>query len=1430
MTAETPAAPDAEGRFKPSRAGIVNLWDYDDEEFLFADGRLVLRGHNGSGKTKALEVLFPFILDGQVDARRLDPFSGEERTMKSNLLYQGQDTAHGYVWMEFARPLPGGGAEAVTIGVGLRAQRHDADVSRWYFVADGRMGVDLGLLNENAQPLTKKMLTGLLGRGAVTGKAWEYRAAVDARLFGLGAQKYDQLVNLLLQLRRPMLAQGLNPEKVSDTLTAGLRPINEELVAQVARDFDNLKAVETSFAGLSKVGAAIEAFRGSYGTYLRVEAGARLAEADRRRAKVVEHAAAVRSTADAMRAAEEQRAAAESERADAADRRAGHQGDLDGLKKHPAYAGRESLAEQQRLVAAQRENLEQSETGLRNAERAAERLRSELAERSGALARTRAEAARTTERLHETALRAGIALADDDLSGSSGHLREAVSAHVATRSSEIDAVRGRFRATAAAAEERDRCAQAATAAEDDLAAAEDGLKAATSALDTAQADASARLTAWGEAWVAPTGGPNLPSPEDLAALRSGLELLGEPDAPGLGELLARHAENRVEALRDTTAQRKRERADTETALGAAQDERDAVAAEHDDAPSASDLRPADRSARPGAPLWQLVDFAPGTDPAVAAAVEGALYGAHLLTAWVHPDPALTAQALADREPDGYLAALPPELRPGGPSLAEVLVAEADQDLVPVEVVQGILASIALADDALPAEPAGAVVTRAGRFGVGPQQGSFPKADSEFIGATARAARRRRRLAECDAGIAELRDRAAGLDAELADLEARRRRFADARADLPKTHGIAAALGRVQSEGGAVQQAERVLGGARKRLDRATADYGTSRDALRRDADRHRLPHDGDALAAVEQAVADVTALGATLVRLRDTESDGEKDIEGRSGLLHEDERTNEEAARRIARLRTELTQEEHTLASLNDNIGTALQELLPQITRAEEGIASAAATADAATARAGEARVAYSGEQAKHDAAGRQLAEALTERHEALARLRSCALPEVRAALDVPISPRWLPEESWPDPAETATALNAALSLPESRDAAAEVDGVLPAQLAELLDLLRRAVGESGPSHTAITGNAKNLTDAYAALENELADARSGPGPGFEAMWSQQDDGLNLITIDDAETRVPVAEFAARIAEQVEEQGRLLDERERGVMEDELLTGLASQIHERTREARDLVTAMNAEMRARPMSSKTAIGIGWVSSDRLTESQRAVVQLLKRDPHALGAAGLAKLRGHLRDQIRAARAADQVSSYRKLLGRVLDYRDWHRFELRITQPGKSEEKLTSGRHSKLSGGEKAAALHLPLFAAANAQYESGYPTCPRLIALDEAFAGIDEMYRPDLVELTVKFDLDVFMTGYDLWLAYAAIPQAAHYDLKHDEAGHTVSALLMLWDGGRLVDDGGGPTSAALAAEELGFPPTRTVPTPVPEEGMLAEPLDNLPA
>ncbi|MGW5876399.1 TIGR02680 family protein [Nocardiopsis terrae] len=72
-----PADPADTPRYRLERAGIRNVWQYDDHVLDFAEGRLLLRGRNGAGKSKALEMLLPFLLDG--DVRRLDT-TGTNRT------------------------------------------------------------------------------------------------------------------------------------------------------------------------------------------------------------------------------------------------------------------------------------------------------------------------------------------------------------------------------------------------------------------------------------------------------------------------------------------------------------------------------------------------------------------------------------------------------------------------------------------------------------------------------------------------------------------------------------------------------------------------------------------------------------------------------------------------------------------------------------------------------------------------------------------------------------------------------------------------------------------------------------------------------------------------------------------------------------------------------------------------------------------------------------------------------------------------------------------------------------------------------------------------------------------------------------------------------------------------------------------------------
>ena len=48
-------------RWKMNRIGFVNFWLYDEEDFEFEDGKLLLRGQNGSGKSITTQSFIPFV-------------------------------------------------------------------------------------------------------------------------------------------------------------------------------------------------------------------------------------------------------------------------------------------------------------------------------------------------------------------------------------------------------------------------------------------------------------------------------------------------------------------------------------------------------------------------------------------------------------------------------------------------------------------------------------------------------------------------------------------------------------------------------------------------------------------------------------------------------------------------------------------------------------------------------------------------------------------------------------------------------------------------------------------------------------------------------------------------------------------------------------------------------------------------------------------------------------------------------------------------------------------------------------------------------------------------------------------------------------------------------------------------------------------------
>src|SRR5690242_13363703 len=90
-------------RWQPLRSGMVNLYRFDEQEFWYERGRLLLRGHNGTGKSRVLAMQLPFLLDGDVASHRVEPDRDPAKKMEWNLLLGKHKDRRGYTWIEFGR-------------------------------------------------------------------------------------------------------------------------------------------------------------------------------------------------------------------------------------------------------------------------------------------------------------------------------------------------------------------------------------------------------------------------------------------------------------------------------------------------------------------------------------------------------------------------------------------------------------------------------------------------------------------------------------------------------------------------------------------------------------------------------------------------------------------------------------------------------------------------------------------------------------------------------------------------------------------------------------------------------------------------------------------------------------------------------------------------------------------------------------------------------------------------------------------------------------------------------------------------------------------------------------------------------------------------------------------------------------------------------
>ncbi len=272
-------------------------------------------------------------------------------------------------------------------------------------------------------------------------------------------------------------------------------------------------------------------------------------------------------------------------------------------------------------------------------------------------------------------------------------------------------------------------------------------------------------------------------------------------------------------------------------------------------------------------------------------------------------------------------------------------------------------------------------------------------------------------------------------------------------------------------------------------------------------------------------------------------------------------------------------------------------------------------------------------------------------------------------------------------------------------------------------------------------------------------------------------------------------EFYQVIKERIDETELLIRQKDRELFENILSDTFSRKLNVRIAESRKWIQDMSSLMRKMDTSMSLTFLLDWRSKTADGEGILDTAELekmLNRDRELMTAEDIEKISAHFRNKIytvkQIAEENGEVLSYSDLVREALDYRKWFEFKMFYYRNNDNKKELTNGAFNRFSGGEKAMAMYVPLFAAVNAQYKKAeQDDLPRMIALDEAFAGVDDKNISSMFDLVRKFDFDYIMNLQVLWGCYASVPFLRIAELLRPANSQVVTVIYYLWNGKQRI-------------------------------------------
>ncbi|MFD8368425.1 SbcC/MukB-like Walker B domain-containing protein [Streptomyces hygroscopicus] len=1376
------------GRWRLVGAGLSNVWRYGDLELPAASGRLLLRGPNGTGKTTALEALWPYLLD--LNGAKLAAGKARPTTLKL-LMSEGASAKgrrYGYLWLTFASPAgepaphasDGAAADDGIVSFGVRLQYSPSStpaVSVVPFTVPGRPLKDLPLRGPNNTALEHEEFSARVeaAGGRVFPGPEEYIEDLAARIWSTTSGELRLLASRLREVRNPTLLGDVSPAAAADALRQSLPGVDEDVLTATAEALAESDTTRVAFERDERAATLLQEFARVWTGHVTdvtraAHTAARQAHDDAStRERHVQKCSGRLETAKA----DADQAGSDAQRLDDAYQKA--QAAVRAIENSAAYRSHGHVMDLRKRLRAEQSAASSSYDSLHAA---AQQARTQTKATRDALddiigdikeAAAEAEAAGAQPVAVETLL--------------AHHPRARVTRPVADRvadpgpgltlTHDHDGLEQLAAAWTARAQNHRSTADKATlvlrdhdpiaAAAETAAAAHRAAASAQSAYDEAsqaheRATATARSTArqiladvaqWAPAHPALRGlndsadpdgdDPPVWDTDDLeslthaepAVVRDQLNAWAE-QALRTGETLAAHHESAAQQHLATAASE------------------EATAAQH--RTEARHLRsgrllPLPRPAWAGqgqddTALGTLLEWHPAFHAAEdqKALLELALASAGILGAHLHQSGATThtwhispAGTIQDQNLTAVL-----DIVPGHPH---------------ADLARAVLQRIALADTATdhPDTPA-LVIGRDGTFTAGPltadpatslRTTGSPIPTASHIGARTRLAKARAKADELDATAQQLETSAA----HERQLATERRNQRDTLRDEGRTFPPRDKLTTAEAERARTAKTAHERHSAaqplHQRADDAAAEHTHLRTAWETRARSLDLPADpGDLAQLIDTSQASAKKLNACATQLS-------------TRLLPRLQRITE-ALPDEAALTDHLAELQHNAQDMH----TTVLETQAELTEAQShGDADDAARRyEQATAQAKDLH-----KQLKH-------AEEQVLKAEKTLSTREGDLTTAQDRLN----------ETLPLQKTTRAHLTALITWPPLAQALG-ADPRLTSQntnTAEFLtaveDLLTRRP----------TASKKTLGERYDTVRAELAQtwtiARDDPPAGIEQ--------LDTFILTHAENHYDPLTAAQRAQTLADRAKAALDAAEAAALRDFVIGRLPAAIGTAWAALTEWKKTVNRKMRAAQASSGVGVQVHIDLRNDLDAATRTVYQLSCKVGDALRTDVQKEEVGQA---LQSLLAAADGSTMAQRLAAAVDIRSWVEVRYLVERPGPDGTPVTGkwGSRTGLSGGERRLVVLAPMLAAIAASYDRFTSTGLRLVPLDEVPAEVDERGREGLARYLAELDLDILCTSY-LWDgAPGAWDGIDAHDLEAGADGTVVAFPMLIRTGQALPGD-----------------------------------------